>query len=276
VNRYRWHGENMGLGREDKTFQALRDHELPFRRWMLCSVKPGEVPTQKLISVHRLFDLMVVKVAERYGVNQHDLVKVSPEQAQKAVTARERAATALGRGDLDAAVCCLVNSLAHNPWNPEARTEFARAWQGYLTAAPAGGAPTLEGVRGFATIAFADELVADPSLLAAYAEHFSDDDDATLIVWAPNWTPDEAITRLSAAVEQASEGREVDADVLVEAGEEAEAKRDALCERADAVLTRRPLPPFLSACPAFAPGSAGDLRGLAETRWLDGRPAAAL
>jgi glycosyltransferase involved in cell wall biosynthesis len=276
VNRYRWHGENMGLGREDKTFQALRDHELPFRRWMLGSVKPGEVPTQKLISVQRLFDLMLVKVAERYGVHQHELVKVSPEQDRKAVTARERAAAALRRGDLDSAVCCLVNALAHNPWSAETRAEFGRAWQGYLTAAPAGGAPVLEGVRGFATVAFADELVADPSLLSAYAEHFSDDDDATLIVWAPNWTPDEAITRLSAAIEEASTGREVDADVLVEAGDEAEAKRDALSERADAVLTRRPLPPFLSACPGFAPVSAGDLRGLAETRWLDGRPAAAL
>jgi hypothetical protein len=142
--------------------------------------------------------------------------------------------------------------------------------------APIGDVPAIDGLRGFATVAFADELVADPALLAAYAEHFSDDDDATLIVWAPAWTPDEAITRLSAAIEQASAGREVDADVLVEAGDQAEAKREVLAERADAVLTRRPLPDFLSACQAFAPGAAGELRGLAETRWLASRPAAAI
>jgi hypothetical protein len=266
----------MGLGRDDKTFQALRDHELPFRRWMLSSVKPGEVPTALLIRAHRLFEITLVKIADRYKVDQHDLALVSPEAAQKAETGRERAAAALSRGDLDAAVCCLVNALAHDPWNVDARADLERASQAHLMSAPAAEAVALDGVRGFATIAFADELVADPSLLAAYAEHFSEDDDATLIVWAPAWSPDEAITRLSAAVEQASTGREVDADVLVEAGEQAEAKRDALTERADAVLTRRPLPPFLSACRAFAPGSAGELRGFAEARWLDGRAAAAV
>jgi hypothetical protein len=272
VNRYRFHGQNMGLGRHDKALQAVRDHELPFRRWMLSSIKPGEAQPPSLFSAARVFDKLLQAAAEHFGVPQPQLVQVTPQDARKAEKARSRAAFARVRGDLDSALCGFVNAVAHDPWNQRARVELNDAWQAHLVAPPpAAGPPALEGVRGFATLAFADELVADPSLLAAYAERFSDDDDATLIVWAPDWTPDEAMTRLTAAVEEASTRCSVDADVLVEAGEEAQGKRAAIVEHVNAVLTCRPLPEFLGDRPVFGPAAASELRGAAESRWLAAR-----
>jgi hypothetical protein len=278
VNCYRMHGENMGLGRDDKTFEAIRDHELKFRRWMLASAKPGEVPAPALLQAHGTFETLVVQAAQHYGVPNEALVPVSAEEQRKAEAARERAAAAAARADLESAVCGLVNALAQDPFNVAARNELelaAGARRGAAAAPPVQREP-LEGTRGFATLAFADEIVADPALLSAYAERFSDDDDATLVIWAPDWTPDEAITRLSQAIASGPEGREVDADVLVEAGEQARHKRDALTERVDAVLTRRALPGFLAGRPAFAASSASDLRGLAEARWVESRRAAAI
>jgi hypothetical protein len=70
----------------------------------------------------------------------------------------------------------LVNALAEDPWNTAAQTELSRVL------APAPQAAELDGVRGFATLAFADELVAAPEMLTAYAGCFSGADDATLVV----------------------------------------------------------------------------------------------
>lgn len=60
----------------------------------------------------------------------------------------------------------------------------------------------LPNVRSFAALALADELIARPELLAAWAARFGDGDDATLVIA----TADEQAAALSTAVERAGIG----------------------------------------------------------------------
>ena len=100
----------------------------------------------------------------------------------------------------------------------------------------------LDGARRFAALAFADELVAQPSLLVEYARTFSHEDDATLVVHIPS----SDTGPLSRAIDESG----LDADVLAVVGA---ADEDELRRRVDAVYTRGT--------------AAGDLRLLAEQRW---------
>jgi SAM-dependent methyltransferase len=61
---------------------------------------------------------------------------------------------------------------------------------------------SLPGSRRFATLCFAADILADPSLLTAYARHFTGADDATLLIYAPRTTPELAAVALSRLVER--------------------------------------------------------------------------
>jgi hypothetical protein len=51
-------------------------------------------------------------------------------------------------------------------------------------------------VRSFATVALAEELVLRPELLEAYAGAFAEDDDATLVIYAPGGDGESLVERL--------------------------------------------------------------------------------
>jgi hypothetical protein len=63
--------------------------------------------------------------------------------------------------------------------------------------------PSLEmlplSTRSFATLAFAAEVVDDPGLLAAYASVFDEDDDATLVLFAPAEEEELVVRRIATA-----------------------------------------------------------------------------
>jgi hypothetical protein len=50
----------------------------------------------------------------------------------------------------------------------------------------------LQDARRFVTLCFAADLFADPRVLRGYASHFSSEDDATLVIYAPHVDPQEA------------------------------------------------------------------------------------
>jgi hypothetical protein len=58
----------------------------------------------------------------------------------------------------------------------------------------------LHGARSHAVLAFADELIEKPELLESYAAEFGPDDDATLVVYAPDGDPAELEPRLLEAL----------------------------------------------------------------------------
>jgi glycosyltransferase involved in cell wall biosynthesis len=259
VNHYRQHGSNMGLAADDgKSMRNLRDHELKFKRWMLATAKDGEIPAMELFQALSQFERLRLVAANHFGVSEPDLHPVTDADAERSRSAQSRAVSALERGDRDGAICALVNSVALDPWNGLARAALETTLTGAPATGPAAVPGRLPGTRGFATLAFAGELVANPELLRGYAEVLGADDDATLVVWAPNWTSDEAMTRLGPVVDDLGLGDDEGPDILVETG----ASEEALAAGVDAVITGETKGGGFADLPQFGPDSLGELRSL--------------
>jgi glycosyltransferase involved in cell wall biosynthesis len=112
---------------------------------------------------------------------------------------------------------------------------YARLMATRERTAPAAG--RIEGARGTAVLAFAGELIADPSLLRSWGESFSDSDDVTLVIHAPGWSEDEVAAKVGAAVAEAGLDGDTAPDLL--------AWTQPLSGGADAVLSRNDPPaPF--------------------------------
>ncbi len=119
----------------------------------------------------------------------------------------------------------------------------------------------IEGARTRAVLAFADELVAEPSLLAAWSEAFDGSDDVTLVIYAPDWSPERAGESLGPVVVGAGLDGDAAADLLALATPATVALEASLARGASAVLTgRAPRPPFA----ALARVDAGSVATLAH------------
>ena len=257
VNHYRQHGANMGLAADDeKSMRNMRDHELKFKRWMLATAKTGEIPAMELFGALAQHERLRLLAANHFGIDETAIDPVSHDDERRSLAAHDRAGAALERGDRDAAICALVNALAHNPWNGPARAALEMTLNGGAVARPERG--RLAGTRGFATLAFAGELVANPDLLRGYSSVLGADDDATLVVWAPNWTADEAMTRLGPVVEQLGLGDDDGPDILVETG----SSEEALAAGVDAVMTGETKGGGFAGLPQFGLDRVGELRRL--------------
>ena len=103
----------------------------------------------------------------------------------------------------------------------------------------------IEGARTRAVLAFADEVVSDPSLLAAWSDAFDGSDDITLVIYAPDWSPERAGDGLGPAVARAGLDSEDAADLLALATPATVALEASLARGASAVLTAHSArPPF--------------------------------
>lgn len=138
---------------------------------------------------------------------------------------------------------------------------------------PAGPSVQLERVRAlsvppartFAVLALADELTGDPGLLAAYAERFTADDSATLVIYAPDADPEPTAEALNRMIEAVGVASTPDLMLLaVPGGDEAEA---AILDQAAALLSERPAPAPFAELPRFPAADADALRTLAEATW---------
>ena len=103
----------------------------------------------------------------------------------------------------------------------------------------------IPGTRGVAVLAFADEVIADPALLSAWAREFDARDDVTLVIFAPGWSEEQTMSSLGPAVAEAGLEPDDAADLLalpLPVSEQADARLAGGC---NAILTRhRPRPPF--------------------------------
>lgn len=133
-------------------------------------------------------------------------------------------------------------------------------------AIPAAGA-RIEGVRAFATLAYAGELLFDPTLLRAYGERFGAADDATLVIYAPHVDPGELEQRLLDAAGSVGMAGEEGADLLAMPFAAAAPDEPALAAGIDAVLSLNPPRGAFRLVPHFHHASADELRAAAELRW---------
>ena len=126
----------------------------------------------------------------------------------------------------------------------------------------------------FGVLAFADELVADPSLLAAWAATFDGADPATLIIYAPGSDEPSTLAALSGPVVAAGLDEDGTADVLALAIPATAEGEVELCQMAAAALTRREPADIFRFLPRFTPEDGAALRAAAEDAWA-ARPAPA-
>jgi glycosyltransferase involved in cell wall biosynthesis len=235
--RYRYHGQNMNLGAKGDKLAGLLREELRFRRSLLAELEPGLLTAGELVVGWAAFNNNATTLAQMSGEPLELLIPVSPEQRAAGRAAVAAAAVAdRGRSEF-----LLVNALALDPWNAEAKAALARVLQ-----APAG----VDGARSFATLAFADELVETPEMLTAYGERFTGADDATLVVLGDA----REIEALGSALDAAGLAGDDGPDMLaMDRGAAA-----AVATQVHAVYSRRPQPGVLSQAPLV--GDPGALR----------------
>ena len=97
----------------------------------------------------------------------------------------------------------------------------------------------LGAARGFVTVCFATDLLADPRLLSRYASHFSAADDATLAIYAPNTDPAAVGALLLGLVARLGLDSD-DSPDMIGLPFRARADEHLLAASADAVLAFRP------------------------------------
>jgi hypothetical protein len=208
-----------------------------FRRSLLAELEPGLVTVPELMGGWAALHGTVSQLAGMTG---------EPIEALIPVTDAERARSReLVEGDPD--TFRLVNALALDPWNTDAQALLTRA----LTPAAPPPPPDLEGVRGFAVLAFADELVASPEMLSAYGGCFSGSDDVTLVVVG------EQFEALAAALDAYGLAGEDGPDLL------AVAPSQALAGSVQAVYSRDSQSGALASVPRVDDSRVALLRGLA-------------
>jgi hypothetical protein len=130
------------------------------------------------------------------------------------------------------------------------------------TSAPADGGALLDGVRALAVLAWADEVVEDPGLLAAWGRSFSAADDATLVICPPPGAdPAPWVARLPAAVAAARLDGPDAPDLLGVTVPIDTAAERLVAGSVRAVLSRRePRRGALAALPLLDPSRIGELR----------------
>src|SRR3954470_14913270 len=120
--------------------------------------------------------------------------------------------------------------------------------------------------RSFVTVAFIPEVAAAPELLGAYASVFGPDDDATLVLYAPDSDPATVGTTVEPALARAGIDEGGGPDMIAMAVPAAEGD-PALGQSAHAILTRDRA---LGDLPRFDDTTIARLRAAAEAAW---RPA---
>jgi hypothetical protein len=275
IYRYRQHGENINFGLGGDALTDLLCREIPFRRYLIATVKPLSVPTQDLLGAHVLFEGHVATAAARAGVAPWELVDVTDADLRDAALATAAAEADLGEGEVDGAAARLVAALALDPWSRRAR----RLLEGVVTelpasplaraTAPQADTERLDGLaemRSFAVLADADELLERPDLLAAYLGAFTGADDATLVIYGPDREPEEMAARLGPLAEEVGANGGDSADLLALALPSRADVEHALTSRAWALLSERPAVGPFAELPRYGVDSLEGLRELADAR----------
>lgn len=118
----------------------------------------------------------------------------------------------------------------------------------------------------FVTVACAAEVVADPTLLTVYAQGFDANDNATLVLYAPDDGDGSLLERLVETI--AALGMDgADAPMMIALTVPRAEGDDALLRQAHAVLSDGGGPPGLTSLPWFGVGSVGSLRAWATEVW---------
>lgn len=257
VNRYRLHGANMGLGGTGRKFLSDMRNNARVQRWMLANLDTGGVALAELVQACEAMLANAVRSAGELDGRATEVLPVSAEEQAAGALEAEAALDAARRGRLEEAARRCVAALARDPWNGAARAELSVLLR-RIERAPGVRVPAPV-TRAAAVLAFADELVEDPSLLTAYGRELSADDDVTLLIHAPAAHVEELGAALSRAVAEAGLDGDDAADLLLHPCEEL---ADVLGAPLRAVYTRRRKPADVVTLPRVDDTTVRELRSL--------------
>jgi glycosyltransferase involved in cell wall biosynthesis len=164
----------------------------------------------------------------------------------------------------------LAAHVSENTWRRTAEATLD-AYSRTLAAAPAPARLSVD--APFSALALADEVVADPGLLAAYGGTFGSIDRATLVIYGPDWRDDELVAALAGPLAAAGLDHDDAPDLLALAVPRTEQSEAAIAQGVDAVYSRRAVAEAFRATPRFDDLSVRELRRLAERRWQRERAA---
>jgi hypothetical protein len=253
------------------TAQADRLRDLGGRR---AAVTAALALPERLAAYHRFESLR--RTLATSGTPAPELHAASATERDAALDAVEAGLRAAARGRHDEAALALAGAVAQAPGDEHARLALDDALAA-LSGRPLrrGGAEArdalrpaplgeLDGARAFVGLAFAAELAADPALLAAWAQAIGEDDDATLVIYAPGQDEAAAAYALAPALEAAGIGDDDERDLALVIGAPAPEREAGLARGASVLLSRRPAPDALAALPVTA--DCAELRARAERR----------
>jgi hypothetical protein len=214
---------------------ALRD-TLPLQRWFLRQATADAPYVGELGALWHAFARNARQLlADTGGDPFTELIAVSDGDRAEARRLLADAHEAVARRETWPATALAARAAAADPWCAPARTLLAELLAGRPRRVPA---DPLAGARRFVTLAFADELLADPQLLAAYGRTFDSGADATLAIDASALMPATAARALGGLVRELELDRAGSAHLLAVVGPIDAALRARLPAQADALLTR--------------------------------------
>jgi glycosyl transferase family 2 len=239
--------------------QALRE-SLVLQRWFLQHATTEPPLSEELGAIWSAFTATARQLLATGGGDPFtELVVVTDAERDGARRTLAEAHETFARGETLPATVLAARAAALDPWCAPARALLAQT----LTRRPRRtNADPLAGARRFVTLAFADELLGDRELLAAYAQAFDADADATLAIDASALLPATAAEALSALVRDVGLDQDGTAHVIAVLGPIDAAVRERLPAQADALLTRVERTP--RATPRFDDRSIGGLRELSR------------
>jgi hypothetical protein len=260
--RYRLHATNQHLGRDAETLLRHRLSEVPFRRWLLATADLAAVSTAEVLTAYAALEDGAYAASAGLGLPLDEVLAVTSADRAAAAALVRRSQVEAGRSDHQAALRTLVRALATDPSDASIRASLGPLIE--LAARPDPMAEALAEARAFVVVALADEVIARPDLLTAFAATFSGRDDVTLVIHPPADGSAVDLDALAAAAEAAGLTAEGAADVIALELETAGHPDLALGGRAAALLTART--PGAAAVPAYAPADLAALRQRALAR----------
>ena len=166
---YRFHGNNRSLGSEGAVLRDAHLRRARTQRWFLRRIETGQATTAELGAAWESFEHNAAEAIRLSGSPFGAPLDITNDEREKARRLADEGAEALERGEPDGALMAYLRAAATDPWCDDAREGLAVA----LAACPGGeerpGQRPLEGARDFVVLAHADELLAAPWLLEAYA-----------------------------------------------------------------------------------------------------------
>jgi hypothetical protein len=251
--------------------QADRIRELDECR---AAVRAATVLPQRL-DVFSRFDRLYQALAGS-GTSATELAPCSDAERNRALTALETGLQAVGAGRHGDAAGHFAVAVADRPADGHARVLLDAALArlaGHAqrqdsaearAAHESRPAAELDGSGTFVGLAFADELGSDPSLLGAWAATVGEDDDATLVIYAPGRDEAAVADALMPALAAAGIGDDDARDLALVVGPATPEREAGLARGASTLLTRRTAPGPFAALPVVS--DPDDLRERSERR----------